>query len=121
MIRRPPRSTRTDTLFPYTTLFRSVARGADDEPLGNFHLPAPLRLDHGGVAHRLDILVIGAIAVGDAPERAGQEGDDDRGGYVGRSELEPDHAWKVTSLPSLATWLTREAARVEGQPTAVPW
>src|SRR3546814_5164025 len=29
MIRRPPRSTRTDTLFPYTTLFRSVA-DADD-------------------------------------------------------------------------------------------
>src|SRR3546814_6913916 len=26
MIRRPPRSTRTDTLFPYTTLFRSVGR-----------------------------------------------------------------------------------------------
>src|SRR3546814_4984226 len=26
MIRRPPRSTRTDTLFPYTTLFRSWAR-----------------------------------------------------------------------------------------------
>src|SRR3546814_7401903 len=29
MIRRPPRSTRTDTLFPYTTLFRS---GADAHP-----------------------------------------------------------------------------------------
>src|SRR3546814_7720660 len=27
MIRRPPRSTRTDTLFPYTTLFRSAAGG----------------------------------------------------------------------------------------------
>src|SRR3546814_8290777 len=27
MIRRPPRSTRTDTLFPYTTLFRSSQRG----------------------------------------------------------------------------------------------
>src|SRR3546814_8985041 len=27
MIRRPPRSTRTDTLFPYTTLFRSVDIG----------------------------------------------------------------------------------------------
>src|SRR3546814_7729685 len=26
MIRRPPRSTRTDTLFPYTTLFRSLSR-----------------------------------------------------------------------------------------------
>src|SRR3546814_18116942 len=29
MIRRPPRSTRTDTLFPYTTLFRSDAGEAD--------------------------------------------------------------------------------------------
>src|SRR3546814_18778035 len=29
MIRRPPRSTRTDTLFPYTTLFRSLARRFD--------------------------------------------------------------------------------------------
>src|SRR3546814_5790067 len=27
MIRRPPRSTRTDTLFPYTTLFRSPGQG----------------------------------------------------------------------------------------------
>src|SRR3546814_16589816 len=29
MIRRPPRSTRTDTLFPYTTLFRSLRHVAD--------------------------------------------------------------------------------------------
>src|SRR3546814_10834836 len=29
MIRRPPRSTRTDTLFPYTTLFRSAGEHAD--------------------------------------------------------------------------------------------
>src|SRR3546814_4390277 len=28
MIRRPPRSTRTNTLFPYTTLFRSLPKGA---------------------------------------------------------------------------------------------
>src|SRR3546814_4076176 len=34
MIRRPPRSTRTDTLFPYTTLFRSdIARDADAEDM----------------------------------------------------------------------------------------
>src|SRR3546814_6700121 len=37
MIRRPPRSTRTDTLFPYTTLFRSfgavgIADGQPDRP-----------------------------------------------------------------------------------------
>src|SRR3546814_15064596 len=30
MIRRPPRSTRTDTLFPYTTLFRSIVLGLID-------------------------------------------------------------------------------------------
>src|SRR3546814_1451842 len=30
MIRRPPRSTRTDTLFPYTTLFRSPSRNSPD-------------------------------------------------------------------------------------------
>src|SRR3546814_2453734 len=38
MIRRPPRSTRTDTLFPYTTLFRSARHGGGqlrDQPLGN--------------------------------------------------------------------------------------
>src|SRR3546814_10452750 len=29
MIRRPPRSTRTDTLFPYTTLFRSITGGSE--------------------------------------------------------------------------------------------
>src|SRR3546814_3318098 len=33
MIRRPPRSTRTDPLFPYTTLFRSQLAGSDPDPL----------------------------------------------------------------------------------------
>src|SRR3546814_2854668 len=46
MIRRPPRSTRTDTLFPYTTLFRSaeahlaqqvIAQRVDPEALGEVH------------------------------------------------------------------------------------
>src|SRR3546814_6616385 len=32
MIRRPPRSTRTDTLFPYTTLFRSTTGNSDLSP-----------------------------------------------------------------------------------------
>src|SRR3546814_4343812 len=33
MIRRPPRSTRTDTLFPYTTLFRSAHLPLIPEPM----------------------------------------------------------------------------------------
>src|SRR3546814_19799053 len=46
MIRRPPRSTRTDTLFPYTTLFRS----ADHDGCGNTRCQGrPFRLDtHAG-------------------------------------------------------------------------
>src|SRR3546814_4676375 len=41
MIRRPPRSTRTDTLFPYTTLFRSrIALHQGLQPLGQRGLAA---------------------------------------------------------------------------------
>src|SRR3546814_19417480 len=49
MIRRPPRSTRTDTLFPYTTLFRSVGAAAEVEHIAR-----------GGdeMRHRRDILVV---------------------------------------------------------------
>src|SRR3546814_20274609 len=39
MRRRPPRSTRTDTLFPYTTLFRSIALTGKQ-----FHTDAPAAL-----------------------------------------------------------------------------
>src|SRR3546814_14042387 len=43
MRRRPPRSTRTDTLFPYTTLFRSWQAG--DDGLGIRHLRHLRRVD----------------------------------------------------------------------------
>src|SRR3546814_8231355 len=41
MIRRPPRSTRTDTLFPYTTLFRSKFEFSKTEifPVGDYFSP----------------------------------------------------------------------------------
>src|SRR3546814_1528447 len=42
MIRRPPRSTRTDTLFPYTTLFRSIGEVSQDHCLADAEHP-PLR------------------------------------------------------------------------------
>src|SRR3546814_3394658 len=35
MIRRPPRSTRTDTLFPYTTLFRSAVEAVVDQRIAD--------------------------------------------------------------------------------------
>src|SRR3546814_2451697 len=45
MIRRPPRSTRTDTLFPYTTLFRSDAPPADRHRLRSLHCARPRCLE----------------------------------------------------------------------------
>src|SRR3546814_20447300 len=43
MIRRPPRSTRTDTLFPYTTLFRSkVPDNVPNQEMMAQHLGKPL-------------------------------------------------------------------------------
>src|SRR3546814_4940285 len=53
MIRRPPRSTRTDTLFPYTTLFRST--GVPVERMGVLAAPMtlPLMLICGGIALHL--------------------------------------------------------------------
>src|SRR3546814_15705799 len=63
MIRRPPRSTRTDTLFPYTTLFRSAAvadggdrgragaaAGASAEPAGDTVRPLVARRPRPGGA-----------------------------------------------------------------------
>src|SRR3546814_15730595 len=49
MIRRPPRSTRTDTLFPYTTLFRSPLR---DFASDNLACPAEQEIDQRPHAQR---------------------------------------------------------------------
>src|SRR3546814_19106121 len=52
MIRRPPRSTRTDTLFPYTTLFRSqpVSAGEEDLLIG-LKSPIPFCADESCHTH----------------------------------------------------------------------
>src|SRR3546814_13011766 len=90
MIRRPPRSTRTDTLFPYTTLFRSILR-------------APVEGQHNGVARdHLEIFAADASRA-DRKRRAqdrledelpiagdGQEEQPDRDrGERGRGERQP--------------------------------
>src|SRR3546814_1137817 len=90
MIRRPPRSTRTDTLFPYTTLFRSVVQvgvvvatlGAATLVAGGQHrgaggeaerrhqvggLAPAQRDDVGLVRFSLEAVVPGTVVVGAVP------------------------------------------------------
>src|SRR3546814_4023386 len=99
MIRRPPRSTRTDTLFPYTTLFRSAVsyhqlhRAFGTKPAGH-HQP---RDRHGGEHRRCDA---DRQNDGKSLDRAGTEDDHDDGrdqiGDVGvRSE---EHTSELQSL-----------------------
>src|SRR3546814_17900750 len=45
MLRRPPRSTRTDTLFPYTTLFRSLVQAGQPEALATIQRIDPVYVD----------------------------------------------------------------------------
>src|SRR3546814_21189253 len=57
MIRRPPRSTRTDTLFPYTTLFRSLDQGVHPQRVTRVRkaqlryegTDSPLPVDYGSL------------------------------------------------------------------------
>src|SRR3546814_8824186 len=85
MIRRPPRSTRTDTLFPYTTLFRSPQNrtpvDSDDRGAAIFRtgaagiFRAALRLAHRNRGHHMPIrfLLLAATALRLAPAAHAQE------------------------------------------------
>src|SRR3546814_8121563 len=77
MIRRPPRSTRTDTLFPYTTLFRSQLferLAADQFPRVQLALALQLALQFGHPrAPRFD-LDLGSAHSGTGAGQIGSEG-----------------------------------------------
>src|SRR3546814_19212121 len=67
MIRRPPRSTRTDTLFPYTTLFRAVG---DDEAVRFLPRPGILAIHLGAaVPVAREVEVAGLVLHDDPLER----------------------------------------------------
>src|SRR3546814_4927312 len=73
MLRRPPRSTRTDTLFPYTTLFRSL-------------------LGLGLVGKEVGVLLVWELAEGGrGPQVRGQE-------TVGLAERSEEHTSELQSL-----------------------
>src|SRR3546814_2034362 len=123
MIRRPPRSTRTDTLFPYTTLFRSGRNAGRRRPRDAVRRAGqlPARASAGAsvgplrarlVAHRLDHqrLVIAQIAAGQPLQIGGRRGLDlgDRvpaaveAVGVGRRLRSEEHTSELQSLMRLS-------------------
>src|SRR3546814_14376096 len=129
MIRRPPRSTRTDTLFPYTTLFRSrflhrrdlvlgLALPAGDDRTGVAHAAARRRADARDEAdHRLLAATAGVVPqetgglfFGRAPEIAHH---DDRLGCSGGEETVPhtDHGGGVSRVATESDSREQKAAR----------
>src|SRR3546814_9830454 len=80
MIRRPPRSTRTDTLFPYTTLFRSI-RAIEDKPFTEPHDTQQQAVAHHAEAAgqaRLDIVHQRNMAAAPARRRNPEQDRQDR-------------------------------------------
>src|SRR3546814_19251574 len=73
MIRRPPRSTRTDTLFPYTTLFRSVDAGNVPQTIHQLAYKTAILNEQREVMTTIRCLrPTIAIAIGFEVERTGQ-------------------------------------------------
>src|SRR3546814_10435697 len=110
MIRLPPRSTRTDTLFPYTTLFRSlvlidrigqlaVLFGGDEAVVDDLAIGAVLlelssaflqaRRAPEGAAGRFalieDLLLLEHLREHDVPGHHGHEAEDEEGGPCNRA------------------------------------
>src|SRR3546814_13742623 len=71
MIRRPPRSTRTDTLFPYTTLFRSVRAGQGRRACRRGELEGR----QGRAAHRAERILSATPDTPAAPSPTGPDAD----------------------------------------------
>src|SRR3546814_19747620 len=70
MLRRPPRATRTDTLLPYTTLFRSFvpALGVERGVFG-FLAAVPVGDAHLQLVHAVEHVALGDAQVADAVDR----------------------------------------------------
>src|SRR3546814_5445900 len=103
MIRRPPRSTRTDTPFPYTTLCRSLRdyadeNGGEDEQHRQLREP-PVQLEPVGLGCR-DVVrvVLGRTGSGAEDVRPRDDGEDHQSEGESGDERSEEHTSELQSL-----------------------
>src|SRR3546814_9984096 len=119
MIRRPPKSTRTSTLFPYTTLFRSVPFRA----VGNVRIApvdqVPIRIQRAP-RQRTPIILAAQITV--APADIGlvrarfalliRSGDHDADRVVGEAVADDPRYFGVERIAAVARRIDRKSTRL---------
>src|SRR3546814_11089853 len=110
MTRRPPRSTRTDPLFPYTTLFRSAHRLTGGAPLQ--HQESDGADEQANAAQRAEDARQVEIAVGSDPAEAVVIDRADRGG--GKAQQEAVESEVVKQPPQLRRRLVGTGAAEVG-------
>src|SRR3546814_2724557 len=130
MWRRPPRSTRTDPLFPYTTLFRSsgwIARGARhpsalavllDDPQRQSHPPQARRAEGGRASGqlRLDDGDHGCALFPCA--EAGRQGCGEAACRAGRSEEHTSELKSLMRISYAVSCLTKKKSYKQQQTTS---
>src|SRR3546814_7223516 len=108
MIRRPPRSTRTDTLFPYTTLFRSEA---DLQAWRHARSSSRAMIQGGGLMKNgkgIGASAIALLAVLTAPALAQETPQGDASGQA------------ETGLQDIVVTTQKRAENVQSVPVAIP-
>src|SRR3546814_13339087 len=119
MIRRPPRSTRTDTLFPYTTLFRSRPAIEADDALGAEPAAVPdcgaARRDRGGDRRGLRPRADTDQLSDRRPARAGKRAAGDRPAPRGRDALAAGRTAETTRLAAGRGGAPRRPLRAAGK------
>src|SRR3546814_14837233 len=108
MIPRPPRSTRTDTLFPYTTLFRSLLGWCDLDLGQNLqaHLAGCQYPDHAACAQGISAMFENAASAAPGKDRAGGQACE----LVGVAEQDLSLAFAMGDLVAFTNRIGRHQA-----------
>src|SRR3546814_2376227 len=114
MIRRPPRSTRTDTLFPYTPLFRSE-RGDEQEQAHGHRRPVPAHPLERAPRPRRQVALVAQRPLREERVDVGQQRERPQGGEGAPHDPHQRHRRRALRLEEEAVPQRKRAALVSGR------